>query len=78
MSSGVEDEPRVFRIGGVSYLRILAKDLRSLPAFYEAVFSRRTDSDRDDPSLEDGTGHVVGHFVADVPVVGESGVRPYV
>jgi predicted enzyme related to lactoylglutathione lyase len=36
------------------------------------------DLDRDDPSFEDGTGHVIGHFVADVPVAGEAGVRPYV
>jgi predicted enzyme related to lactoylglutathione lyase len=78
MSSGVEDEPRAFRIGGVSYLRIPAKDPRSLAAFYEAIFSWRTDSERDEPSFEDGTGHVIGHFVADAPVAGEGGVRPYV
>jgi predicted enzyme related to lactoylglutathione lyase len=35
-------------------------------------------SDRDDPSFEDGTGHVIGHFVADQPVAGEAGLRPYV
>ena len=34
--------------------------------------------DRDDPSFEDGTGHVIGHFRADLPVAGEDGVRPYI
>jgi hypothetical protein len=32
------------------------------------------DADRDDPSFEDGTGHVIGHFMADLPVAGEAGV----
>jgi predicted enzyme related to lactoylglutathione lyase len=35
-------------------------------------------SDRDDPAFEDGTGHVIGHFIADQPAAGEAGVRPYV
>jgi hypothetical protein len=38
----------------------------------------RVDADRDDPSFEDGTGHVIGHFVVDMPVAGEAGVVPYV
>ena len=33
---------------------------------------------RPDPSFEDGTGHVIGHFVTDLPVAGEGGVRPYI
>jgi predicted enzyme related to lactoylglutathione lyase len=36
------------------------------------------DADREDPSFEDGTGHVIGHFMADLPVAGEAGVMPYV
>jgi predicted enzyme related to lactoylglutathione lyase len=36
------------------------------------------DTDRPDPSFEDGSGHVIGHFVADQPVAGEAGIRPYV
>jgi hypothetical protein len=35
-------------------------------------------ADRDDPSFEDGSGHVIGHFMADLPVAGEAGVLPYV
>jgi uncharacterized protein len=78
VSSGGEEEPRVFRAGGVSYLRIPAEDPRRSAAFYAAVFGWTVRSDRDDPSFEDGTGHVIGHFIADLPVAGEAGVRPYI
>jgi len=77
MTSGEHESP-VFRVGGISYLRIPAEDPRRAAAFYEAVFDWRVDSDRQDPSFEDGTGHVIGHIVADQPVAGEGGVRPYV
>jgi uncharacterized protein len=30
------------------------------------------------PSFTDGTGHVIGHWVTDLPVAGEAGVLPYV
>jgi len=73
-----EEEPRVFRVGGISYLRIPASEPRRSAAFYEAVFGWRVDADRGDPSFEDGTGHVIGHLVADLPVAGEAGVLPYV
>jgi hypothetical protein len=72
------EPPRVFRPGGVSYLRIPAEDPHRTAAFYQAVFGWKVDLDRDEPSFEDGTGHVIGHFRADVPVAGEAGVRPYV
>jgi predicted enzyme related to lactoylglutathione lyase len=78
MSSGSEAESSVFRVGGVSYLRIPAKSPHVSAAFYEAVFGWRVRGDRDDPSFEDGSGHVIGHFVADLPVAGEAGVRPYI
>jgi predicted enzyme related to lactoylglutathione lyase len=78
VSSGAEDEPRVFRVGGVSYLRIPAEDPGRSAVFYEAVFGRSLGGDPDDPSFEDGTGHVIGHFMADLPVAGEAGVRPYI
>ena len=78
MASGAEEEPRVFRVGGMSYLRIPAPDPQRTAAFYEAVFDWNVDRDREDPSFEDGTGHVIGHFIADLPVAGEAGVRPYV
>ncbi len=73
MSSGRQDEPRVFRVGGISYLRIPAEDARRSAAFYEAVFGWSLRGDPEDPSFEDGTGHVIGHFMADLPVAGEAG-----
>ena len=68
----------VFRSGGVSYLLIPAADPRRSAAFYEAVFGWTLGGDLERPSFEDGTGHVIGHFVADQAVAGEAGVRPYV
>jgi predicted enzyme related to lactoylglutathione lyase len=76
--AGAEEEPRVFRPGGVSYLRIPAGDPPGAAAFYAGVFGWRVDLARAEPSFEDGTGHVIGHFVADLAVAGEGGVRPYV
>ncbi|TML95842.1 MAG: VOC family protein [Actinobacteria bacterium] len=73
-----DGEHRVFRDGGISYLRIPAEDPRRSGDFYRAVFGWNLRGDPDDPSFEDGTGHVIGHFVNDQPVAGESGVRPYV
>jgi uncharacterized protein len=78
VASGAGEEPRVFRRGGISYLRVPASEPRRSAAFYEAVFGWRVDLDRDDPSFEDGTGHVIGHFMADLSVAGEAGVVPYV
>jgi uncharacterized protein len=68
----------VFRVGGVSYLQIPADDPRGSAAFYEAVFGWRLAGEPDRPSFEDGTGHVIGHFVTGETVAGEAGVRPYV
>jgi len=76
--SKVNYEHRVFRVGGVSYLRIPAQDPRRSAAFYESVFGWSVRADRDEPSFEDGTGHVIGHFMADLPSAGEAGVRPYI
>jgi predicted enzyme related to lactoylglutathione lyase len=69
---------RVFRPGGISYLRIPASDPHRSARFYEAVFGWSVDAERDVPRFEDGTGHVIGHFMADLPVAGEAGVLPYV
>jgi predicted enzyme related to lactoylglutathione lyase len=73
-----DDDPKVFRVGGISYLRIPAEDPGRTAAFYEAVFGWNVRGDAAEPSFEDGTGHVIGHFVADLPVAGEAGVRPYI
>jgi uncharacterized protein len=72
------EEPTVFRPGGVSYLRIPAPDPERTAAFYEAVFGWTVDAGRESPSFRDGSGHVIGHFMPDLAVAGEAGVRPYV
>ena len=71
-------ESTVFRPGGVSYLRIPAPDPQRAATFYAAVFGWTVDNDRMSPSFADGSGHVIGHFMADLPVAGTPGVRPYV
>jgi hypothetical protein len=73
-----DGESSVFRPAGISYLRIPAPDPHEAAAFYQQVFGWTVDSARRDPSFEDGTGHVIGHFVADSAVAGEAGVRPYI
>jgi uncharacterized protein len=80
-NGGVADdgeEQRVFRTGGVSYLRIPAADPARSAAFYEQVFGWRVSGRRAGAAFEDGSGHVIGHFVADQAPAGEAGVRPYV
>ncbi|HLJ04299.1 MAG TPA: VOC family protein [Solirubrobacteraceae bacterium] len=71
-------EPTVMRPGGVSYLRIPAPRPHETAAFYAAVFGWTVDLERHDPSFQDGTGHVIGHFVSDIAVAEHAGVRPYV
>jgi predicted enzyme related to lactoylglutathione lyase len=73
-----ERESGVFRPAGISYLRVPAVDPKRAVAFYEVVFGWRVDADREDPSFEDGSGHVIGHIEADMEVAGEAGIRPYV
>jgi uncharacterized protein len=71
-------ESTVFRPGGVSYLRIPAPDPQRAATFYATVFGWTVDNDRENPSFADGSGHVIGHFMRDLPVAGGAGVRPYV
>jgi uncharacterized protein len=74
--SGVED--LVARPGGVSYLRIPARDVAQSAEFYRAVFGWRLRGNPDAPSFSDGTGHVIGHWRTDLPAAGEAGVLPYI
>ena len=78
MPSSAEGEHRVFRPGGVSYVRIPAEDPERSAAFYEAVFGWQVHLRSADPSFEDGTGHVIGHFMTDPAVAGDAGGRPYI
>ena len=73
-----DGESRVFRSAGISYLRIPANDPQRTATFYQSVFGWTVDTNRPDPSFEDGTGHVIGHFMPDLLVAGEAGVRPYI
>jgi uncharacterized protein len=74
--SGVED--LVARPGGVSYLRIPARDAAQSAEFYRTVFGWRLRGNPDAPSFSDGTGHVIGHWRTDLPATGEAGVLPYI
>jgi predicted enzyme related to lactoylglutathione lyase len=71
-------DSRVSRPNGISYLRIPARDVRQSAEFYRAVFAWKVSSDPDHPSFEDGSGHVIGHWIKDLQVVGEAGVVPYI
>jgi predicted enzyme related to lactoylglutathione lyase len=73
-----ETESRVFRRAGISYMRIPAPDPQASAAFYRDVFAWTVDATRPDPSFEDGSGHVIGHFLPDAAAAGEAGVRPYI
>jgi len=75
-SSGVED--LVARPGGISYLRIPARDLAQSAEFYRAVFGWQLRGNPDAPSFSDGTGHVIGHWRTDLSAAGEAGVLPYI
>jgi len=75
-STGVEGT--VARPGGVSYLRIPARDLAQSADFYRAVFGWRLRGTPEAPSFSDGTGHVIGHWHTDLPAAGEAGVLPYI
>jgi predicted enzyme related to lactoylglutathione lyase len=74
--TGVED--RVARPGGVSYLRIPARDIAESAQFYRAVFGWRLRGSPDAPSFSDGTGHVIGHWRTDLPAAGQAGILPYI
>ena len=71
-------ESTVARPGGVSYLRIPARDVPQSADFYRAVFGWRLRGTAEAPSFSDGTGHVIGHWRTDLPVAGEAGVLPYI
>jgi predicted enzyme related to lactoylglutathione lyase len=75
---GAVDASPVFRHNGISYLQIPAADPQRSAEFYRACFGWHIGGDPDHPSFEDGTGHVIGHWVTDLAAVGFAGVVPYV
>jgi predicted enzyme related to lactoylglutathione lyase len=76
MTGGGEDH-RVFRPGGVSYLHIPAPDPGRSAAFYRAAFAWSIRDDEGSPAFEDGTGHVIGHFIRGLAVAGHARHLPY-
>lgn len=60
----------------MSYVRIPAPDPVQAAEFYSVVFGWKVRPGS--TSFEDGTGHVIGHFMPDLPVAGEAGVVPYI
>src|SRR5580700_10676925 len=71
-------EGTVARPGGVSYLRIPARDVLQSADFYHSVFGWRLRGEPEAPSFSDGTGHVIGHWRTDLPAAGHAGVLPYI
>ena len=71
-------EGTIARPGGVSYLRIPARDDAQSAEFYRVVFGWHLRGDPDEPSFSDGTGHVIGHWRTDLPAAGQAGVLPYI
>ena len=69
-------EVSVFRPGDVSYLRIAAPDPAASARYYRTVFGWQTDEEAG--RFGDATGHVIGHFMTELPVAGEAGVVPYI
>jgi predicted enzyme related to lactoylglutathione lyase len=77
-SAGTGVEGTVARPGGVSYLRIPARDVAQSAEFYRVVFGWRLGGRPGAPSFSDGTGHVIGHWRTDLPAAGQAGVLPYI
>jgi uncharacterized protein len=72
----VIDGTTVFRPDSFSYLRIPAPDPTRAAAFYTRAFGWEVEPESG--RFTDGSGHVIGHFVSDLDVAGEAGVRPYI
>ena len=68
----------VFRPNGISYLEIPALDVIMSAEFYRSGFGWKIRKDPTSTSFEDGSGHVIGHWVTDRPVARDSRVVPYI
>ena len=71
-------ENKVARPAGITYLHIPAHEPGRSARFYQAVFGWNLRGDPENPGFDDGTGHVIGAWVTDIPVAGEAGPLPYV
>lgn len=73
------DEGSAQRINGITYLQLPAPDPQRSGAFYEGIFGWELRGDPDGHlSFSDSTGHVIGAFIRDRSVAGDSGPLPYV
>jgi uncharacterized protein len=59
-------------------MRIPAPDPAETAAFYRNAFGWKLRGDPRNPSFDDATGHVIGHFIRDLAVAGDAGFRPYI
>ncbi|MGI0080939.1 MAG: VOC family protein [Nitrososphaerales archaeon] len=59
-------------------MEIPAHDVKRSAEFYQAVFTWKVTEDPEDPGFADGSGHVIGHWVNKLQVVGEADVIPYI
>lgn len=73
-----DDESRIFRNNGISFLRMLSRDFTKSGDFYHAVFGWKVEVRPGHASFEDGTGHVIGHWESEFSAVGEPGIVPFV
>jgi uncharacterized protein len=72
------EERRVYRVSGVTYLHIPARDAHEASQFFHAVFGWNLRGDPENPSFDDGTGHVLGTWVTYRPPAPDAGILPYV
>jgi uncharacterized protein len=73
-----DNESRIFRNNGISFLSIPSADFAKSAEFYHAVFGWKVQVRPSHASFEDGTGHVIGHWESEFSVAGRSGIVPFV
>jgi uncharacterized protein len=69
---------RIFRPNGISFLLIPSEDPKRSAQFYGGVFGWKTSPRDASYAFEDSTGDVVGHWVTEIAVAGDTGVRFYI
>ena len=70
--------PSVYRDYGITYLDVPSRDPRESASFFRSLFGWRVEERPGAWSFQDGTGHVIGHFVPDRASSGKDGVLPYI
>jgi uncharacterized protein len=70
--------PSLARHGKVSYLEIPALDLEQSARFYESLFGWKLERHDAGISFDDGTGELIGRWVAGRLVSSEPGFLPYI